>query len=779
VKVVDELNEPLPGVNISLNNIALYSTDLDGLIEIESLSEDDIIEFSYLGFETLLLNASDVNTNPFTVRLKPQDEIIEEVLIVGRTNALDEDIPFRVESISAKEIKSLQAQTSADVLAKDGSVFVQKSQLGGGSPVIRGFEANKILLVVDGVRMNNAIYRGGHLQNAITIDPAILNRMELIYGPGSLLYGSDALGGVIHFRTKNPLIDSKAFTGSSRIRYSSANQEKSGHVHFSLTNNKNLASLTSLSFASYDDLRAGKNRDDAYPDWGLRTQYVETIDGMDIVFENPNPHIQIGTSYSQFDLLQKFIYKPSENIDFSMNLQFSNSSDIPRYDFLNEYRNGSLRYAEWNYGPQLRLMISPRLELRSNSKIFDTFFLTTAYQKINEDRIVRNFDNVMRTFQLERLNVASANADFVKEINRHQTVEYGVSYAYNHLNSEAYGEDIFTNQITGDVLTRYPSNGNKMSQSGIYALHRLNLLNDFIKWNVGLRFSNQQVDFDYLRSDPIAWPESYYDGISISNNALVWMTGINLQKNDWQLKLLGGSAFRAPNIDDLAKVRVNSDEITVPNPNLIPEKTNNLEANFQIKKKRFFVGTSIYYSWLRDLIVRRDFTLPDGSPLYINNSDTLNVTANVNSKSGRVYGGTFSAKLELMDGLTLDGSVNYTKGIAINDEKQESPLDHIPPIYGKVSLEYEHGIWNHKINYLYNGNKPVSLYGGSADNLENATIDGTPSWYTLNAYTSFELTKHFSFNLGVENILDVHYRPFASGLSGAGRNFIVSVGYEW
>ena len=81
---------------------------------------------------------------------------------------------------------------------------IQKSQLGGGSPIIRGFEANRVLLVVDGVRMNNAIYRSGHLQNALTVDANALEIVEVVFGPSSTIYGSDALGGVVHFYTKKP-----------------------------------------------------------------------------------------------------------------------------------------------------------------------------------------------------------------------------------------------------------------------------------------------------------------------------------------------------------------------------------------------------------------------------------------------------------------------------------------------------------------------------------------------------------------------------------------------
>ncbi|NJN34367.1 MAG: TonB-dependent receptor plug domain-containing protein [Saprospiraceae bacterium] len=74
---------------------------------------------------------------------------------------------------------------------------------------MRGFEASRVLLVVDGVRMNNLIYRSGHLQNAITVDQNMLDRVEVLFGTASTVYGSDALGGVVHFFTKKPLLNAQ------------------------------------------------------------------------------------------------------------------------------------------------------------------------------------------------------------------------------------------------------------------------------------------------------------------------------------------------------------------------------------------------------------------------------------------------------------------------------------------------------------------------------------------------------------------------------------------
>jgi hemoglobin/transferrin/lactoferrin receptor protein len=95
----------------------------------------------------------------------------------------------------------MNPQTSADLLANSGHVFVQKSQLGGGSPMIRGFSTNRVLITVDGIRLNNAIFRGGNVHNVISINPFNIEKTEIILGSGSVIYGSDAIGGVMNFYT--------------------------------------------------------------------------------------------------------------------------------------------------------------------------------------------------------------------------------------------------------------------------------------------------------------------------------------------------------------------------------------------------------------------------------------------------------------------------------------------------------------------------------------------------------------------------------------------------
>ncbi|MFM7727535.1 MAG: TonB-dependent receptor plug domain-containing protein, partial [Flavobacteriales bacterium] len=178
------------------------------------------------GLASLLLWSSIVHAQHDSI---PEPIQLNEIVIsYNKIEEKKSQIAQPIELIDSKTIARSQAQTTADLISQTGSVLVQKSQQGGGSPIIRGFEASRILLVVDGVRMNNLIYRAGHLQNIMTVDNIALDRAEILFGPSSTQYGTDALGGTIHLFTKKPILssDDKPLTQVGlRTRYSTVNQE--------------------------------------------------------------------------------------------------------------------------------------------------------------------------------------------------------------------------------------------------------------------------------------------------------------------------------------------------------------------------------------------------------------------------------------------------------------------------------------------------------------------------------------------------------------------------
>ena len=210
----------------------------------------------------ILLCSFCMAVNGYTQEDTTTEKTLGEVIVsVNKWEQKLNELPNKIVKVNRYDILKNNPQTAADLLGQTGTVFIQKSQLGGGSPMIRGFATNRVLLVIDGVRMNNAIYRSGNLQNVISIDALSTETAEVIFGPGSLIYGSDAIGGVMDFHTLDARFskDKKIVVkGSVLGRYSTANKENTLHADINL-GWKKWSLLSSLSYSKFDDLKMGKN----------------------------------------------------------------------------------------------------------------------------------------------------------------------------------------------------------------------------------------------------------------------------------------------------------------------------------------------------------------------------------------------------------------------------------------------------------------------------------------------------------------------------------------
>jgi hemoglobin/transferrin/lactoferrin receptor protein len=721
------------------------------------------------------MNATAQNTIPPDTS-KTLVELNEIVISANKAEEKKANIPYMVEVIKSKDIELLNPQTSADMLMNTGAVFVQKSQQGGGSPVLRGFEASRVLIVVDGVRMNNAIYRAGHLQDVITLDPSMLDRTEIVFGPSSTMYGSDALGGVMHFYTKKPLFgDEKMLVkGNSYVRWSSANNEKTGHLDVNL-GWKKFASLTSVSYSNFGDLRAGNNRDYIYDAGFTRDWYVETINGVDSVIDNEDRNIQVGSGYSQYDILQKFAFMQNENVIHTLNLQYSNSSDINRYDRLTEWSSGKPKFAEWYYGPQTRMMASLNSLFRSDGKLYDRMNLILSWQSISQDRINRRYRNNNKTFQMEDVSVYSLNADLMKFIGEKHELNYGLEGTFNDVTSTAKTVNIVT-QAESPAATRYPSGGSTMSTYAAYVSHRWKI-SDKLILSDGIRFNASSLNASFTDTTFFPFP---FDEIEQKSTALTGNIGLVIKPTaTWKLSILASTGFRTPNVDDLTKIFDSSPgKLVVANPDLKPENAYNgeisIEKTIYNNMARFsFTG---WYTKLVNAMVVKDFQY-NGTDSVMYNGTMSKVQAVQNADDAYIKGITGTFEADFNEHFSFLTTATYTYG-RYHDAKNDTiiPLDHVPPAFGKTSLIFRTNKITTEFYVLYNGWKLLKDYSPSGeDNLQYATAYGMPSWMTLNVKATWQVIKNFSAQAGVENIMDTHYRVFASGISSAGRNLVVTL----
>ena len=712
----------------------------------------------------------------------PRGEVEEDVVsITDRFGEKRERVAGLVKNVTSKEVALMNPQTSADLLQQTGDVFVQKSQMGGGSPNLRGFEANKVLIVVDGVRLNNAIFRGGHLQNVIGIDANMLEKVEVLFGPGSVMYGSDALGGVMHFYTRNPKLAENGKTkvqGNAFTRYSSANNEKTGHVDLGL-GWKRFGMLTSATFSDFGDLRSGRNHPSAYPDFGKRPFYADRINGRDTILPNDDIHVQRFSGYSQWDLFQKF-YLQHEKIPLShtLNLQFSNTTDVPRFDRLSEVvADTSLKYASWYYGPQKRLSAIYRASAGAFEGIgfFTKASLSAAYQQLEESRHTRRFGRDSENHRFEQVRAYSFNLDFEKKFSARHSLDYGAELVFNQVASTARSENINTGELSA-LDTRYPDGGSAMRMSAIYIWDVWDIVPDVLTLNTGIRFNEV-----YLRSrfdDKTFFPflEDQVEQQSIAPSGSVGISWRPTTK--WRIRSVLASGFRAPNVDDVGKTFDSQPgTVIVPNPGLGPEYTYNADLGIF---RQFGGGISIeatgFGTLFDNALVVRDFSFA-GQDSILYDGVLSRVQANQNAKQAVIGGFNLGMRWDILKGLRLEQTLTYTKG---RDLGSDVPLDHIPPLFGRTMLRWEWKRLEAQVFALYNGWKRIEDYSPNGeDNQKFATADGMPAWYTLNFRGTIAITKNFKAQLGVENILDRHYRVFASGISAPGRNYMLNARFSF
>ncbi len=709
-------------------------------------------------------------------------QLKDVVIYANKFPTLSKNIVQRVVALTDKILLQQQAST-ADILTASGQVFVQKSQAGGGSPVVRGFEASRVLLMVDGIRMNSAIFRAGHLQNIITVDNMILDRVEIIYGPSSTLYGSDALGGVVNLFTKQPqlyisnLSSNKApwkVNGNLVYRYGNGQNENRQHVDVNIANNK-WAYLTSFTNSTFGDMRQGNKRLAAYPDFGKRLFYVVRENNVDVVKDNStSANIQKLSGYNQTDLLQKVLYKPNENTTHLLNVQISNSSAINRYDRLTETSKGLPIYSEWYYGPQVRNMFGYKLTKSQLKGYFQKMNANVNYQHLEESRISRRFKSNNKDFRFEEVDLFGLNMDLLHQ-GKSSELNIGIESYYNVVGSTAYRNNIETN-LRSAIATRYSDGPTNMSNHAIYVQHTKFFTGNWVL-NSGLRLNNVQLNAHFKDTALMHFP---FTDAKQNNTAITGNLGMAYNGADGLRIAFGASSgFRAPNVDDLTKVfDTRTGYVVVPNKDLKPEYTYNAEVNISKTTSNYSLGASLFYTWFKNALVVDVFKWNNSSTIIYQGVKS-DVFATQNKAKAVVYGFNLNGSANLTPNTMLSATYTYTKG-TYNNSFKEMPLDHIPPTYGRVALKHGNDKWNAELFTVFNGWKRIEDYNlNGEDNEIYATKEGMPSWMTINFASYYTPTKKLSVGFQIENITDLNYRYFASGISAVGRNYILSCRYSF
>lgn len=768
--------------NYPISNVAVFNTkktksgvsNAKGEVSLSIFNTAELINFKHIGYQTKTIAKSAIKNN--TIYLISNTEGLDEIILsASNFKESKRDIARKIVSIKAKDIAFNNPQTSADLLQNSGQVFIQKSQLGGGSPIIRGFSTNRLLLTIDGVRMNNAIFRGGNLQNVISIDPYSIQNTEIILGTGAVIYGSDAIGGVMSFYTKKPKLsktDSVYIEGNSALRYATANQEKTTHIDVNI-GLKKWAFISSFSYSNFGDLRMGKYGPNAY----LRPEFVITTNAEDKVVKNNNPLLQKFTAYNQINAMQKVLFSPKNNLNLNLGVFYTATSNVPRYDRLIEYKNETLKSAEWYYGPQHWFMTNLQANHKKNNGIYDQLKVTTAYQYFEESRNDRKFNAENLRSRKEGVNAFSFNTDFEKNISSKAFLFYGTEYIFNQVTSVGNSTSI-TNNNSKKVVSRYPNNATWQSGAAYTNLkYRSN--NKFII-NAGARYTiiNSEANF----SENNRFLNLPFNTSSNTSNALTGAIGTSwLPSKIIDFKCNISSAFRAPNIDDIGKVFDSQPgTVVIPNNNLKPEYAYGGEFAIGLNAKNAIrVETSAYYTYLDNALIRRNTTL-NGKTTIIYDGEPSQIQSIQNASISRIYGFELGVNAPLTKTLKLTSQYSFVDGKDEADGKKTN-VRHVAPGFGNTHL-----IWDNKkfkIDGYFEFNSMLANKRLSPSEIGKAYLYAkdkngnpySPSWHTLNLTAHYSIKENSSITASLENITDRRYRTYSSGIAAPGRNLIVAL----
>ena len=770
-----ESSRPLEMVSlVSEQPKALVYTNSKGQADISVFKGAAQIAISLIGYAPEIKSYEELERAGFAITLLPTNISLDQVVVsVNKWGQAAREVPARVTTISSRQIALQNPQTAADLLATSGEVFIQKSQQGGGSPMIRGFATNRVLITVDGIRMNTAIFRSGNLQNVISLDPFATERTEVVFGPASVIYGSDAIAGVMNFYTLAPQLsfnDTAYIKGSALMRYSSANNEQTGHFDVNV-GWKKWALLTSFSHFDFDDLRMGAHGPDEY----LRNIYTQWTDSVDLLYANEDPLVQRPSGYSQMNMMQKIRFRPNDKWDFNYGFHYSTTSDFSRYDRLIRYRsNGLPRSAEWYYGPQEWMMNNLTITHSPNKGAYDGMSIRIAHQLFEESRIDRDLNDPERRTRVEEVNAYSANIDLHKSIGTKHKLFYGAEAVYNDVRSTGTDEDITTGEVVRGP-SRYPQS--EWSSYGAYVTYQFKATEKLLL-QAGARYNQFMLDAEF----DTTFYKFPFTAASINDGAVTGSFGavFNPTKK-WALSLNLATGFRSPNVDDLGKVFDSEPgAVVVPNPNLSAEYSYNAELGAaKVFGDLMKLDVTGFYTILENALVRRDFML-NGQDSILYDGEMSQVQAMQNAAQATVYGVQAGLELKLPAGFGISSHFTYQEGEEELDDGSVSPLRHAAPWFGISHLTLSVKRLSLDLYSMYSGE--VSYEDLAEEERGKGYIYAqdengdpySPAWLTLNFKAMYQLNDNIGVSAGLENITDLRYRPYSSGLVAPGRNFILS-----
>lgn len=730
-------------------------TGENGKFEIKNIKPGlHVVSVKLIGYETIQkeiqINSGEKKEINFQMTAAPYH--VHDIQITASRHAvLEQDVPQLVSVLTRDDIRDLNANQTPELLREEIGIYMQKTNQGGGSPIIRGLRANKVLLVIDGIRLNNSTYRGGNLQYLNTIDPKSIERIETVHGPVSALYGSDALGGVINIITKKPILHSKQvqfWDGFASASASTADHSQTAHFGL-LTANALWGFLLDASFTSHGNITRGTNGGSTLLH---RLQNDSRVSRVLNKTQAPN-------DYDKYDLMTKAHLSLNDSHHFLLSYQMNRQNNVPRYDAIESQKN-----LLWVYDPQERDLLYLKYDNKIRNKFFNTANLTLSLNRQLERRIQqKNGTDQQTRDQFETLTY-SLQMQMNKILTKNHFLVYGSEFYFDQIEANSLNINLATGVKTNRTPL-YPDGSTHMS-FGLFGQTEFTLTNR-MHVNLGARYSAFKLKAPFDKNQETA----RFGTMNLSPSAFTLSFGSNYAITD-KVKFVTNIAqgFRAPNLDDVSKLGVGKggNIYDVPNAKVQAEKVLSFDGGFKIASENTKIEIIAYYNSITDLLLRQPTTF-NGLPYVVEGTDTLSVFHKTNAGEAYTTGIEFGIEAALSQNILFKTNASYTYGKNISFSE---PLSAIPPMNGVMALR-----WREKQRWFELNTRFAIAQNrlSSEDHLDLRIPEGgTPGWVTFNFRSGFEINDKLSLRFSILNLLDRNYREHMSGFNAPGRNFVLS-----
>lgn len=659
-------------------------------------------------FRYLLLLCFLINSNLYAQSSDSSFITLDSIVVESRNIKISELAnPFIVSSLSAKQIQQNGARTTPEALMGVSGIFLQKTNHGGGSAFIRGLTGNQTLLVIDGIRINNATFRYGPNQYLNTIDMFTLNKINVLKGIGAIEYGSDAMGGVIQMETKQ---NAQEHTGklyiSNASKFVSKQMESTNRTELQFAQKK-WDFIGGLSIKNYGDV------------WGGKTVGK-----------------QAPTGYSEMNYDLKAKIKINDRQEITIASQNTAQKNIPIYHkiVLENYKTNqvdkqvhNLNYLTYKY--------------KGHNRWISSIIMSASMQRSLEKRSLQKNNTVIVRTENDSIQTTGLTAEILSKPTSFWSINTGFDYYKDRVNSIATELNTST---SAQILKRglYPNNAG-YNNSSLFTIHYINA--GKFKLITGVRYNFLKINLK----------DSDLGNVVLKPSALVSNFGLNYQFNK-NNAFFGSftSGYRAPNIDDLGTLGIVDFRYEIPSYDLKPEKSLNVEFGYKYNSSKKSFAISAFNMKLKDIIAR---VLVDGKVI-----NGYNVYNKKNIESSYINGAEISFTQVLHSSFVFQTNATYTYG---QNRTKNEPMRRIPPFFGQNTLSWKHKNIILACRHQFAGQQTRLAKGDMDDN--RIGIAGTPSWNTLNVDASIEM-KHIDVQLNLINLLNEKYKTHGSGVYGMG-----------